>query len=303
MTFNDFLERFPDNRACVDYFLRIRYGGRIICHHCGTDKFYHRRKDFKNYHCPDCNNTFSVFKATIFENSSTSLTKWMYAIHLLLNGKKGISGLQLQREIGVTYKTAWRILQQIRKAMSDEDFIPIFTGTVEMDETYIAGKVRDNNNRRLSKELKKSGKEAGKKRAVGRKKMAVIGVIQRGGNVIARSVDTSKPMEDKVLLSLLKATTLKGSTLVTDGHMGYRGAKDMGYEHFYIDHTLFYFKEGIHNNTLESFWSTLKRGIYGIYHSIDPKYLENYVNEFCFRYNNRKNKNVFDLVLIQSVIV
>ncbi len=113
----------------------------------------------------------------------------------------------------------------------------------------------------------------------------------------------SKPMGNNVLLSLLKATTLKGSTLVTDGNMGYRGAKDMGYEHFYVDHALFYSKDGINNNTIESFWSTLKRGIYGIYYSIYPKYLQNYVNKFCFRYNNRKNKNVFDLVLRQSVIV
>jgi transposase-like protein len=120
MNFLELQKKFPNELAIVKYFIEIRYKGSIGCHHCGSIHVYHRQDKPKVYQCMDCNNSFSVFKDTIFENSSTALIKWMYAIHLFLNGKKGISGLQLMREIGVTYKTAWRMLNQIRKAMGNK---------------------------------------------------------------------------------------------------------------------------------------------------------------------------------------
>jgi len=117
MNFIQFLEKFPTEKAAIDHFITIRYGKEIACNHCGSFKVYPRHKYPKVFDCSDCRNSFSPFKDTIFEKTSTDLRKWMYAIHLFLNGKKGISGLQLQREIGVTYKTAWRMLKQIRLAM------------------------------------------------------------------------------------------------------------------------------------------------------------------------------------------
>ena len=140
MTFMEFLKMFPTEEKVIKHFINIRYQGQICCNHCGSVKVYQRNKTPKVFDCNDCGNTFSIFKDTIFENTTTDLRKWMYAIHLFLNGKKGISGLQLKREIGVTYKTAWRMLRQIRKAMGNVENKEMFETIVEIDETYIGGK-------------------------------------------------------------------------------------------------------------------------------------------------------------------
>ena len=121
LTFIELMKKFPTEEAVIEYYIKIRYPDGVYCRHCGSVSVYHRTSRPKVFNCRDCNNTFSPFTGTIFEKSSTDLRKWMYAIHLFLNGKKGISGLQLQREIGVTYKTAWRMLQEIRIAI---DWIP-----------------------------------------------------------------------------------------------------------------------------------------------------------------------------------
>ena len=115
MTFFEFLEKFPTELACIEYYIKVRYGNEVKCNHCGCKhSVYHIAKYPKNFICFNCKNTFSIFKGTIFEKSCTDLRKWLYAIHLILNSKKGISALQLKREIGVTYKTAWRMLHKIR---------------------------------------------------------------------------------------------------------------------------------------------------------------------------------------------
>ena len=143
MTFFDFMIKFPTEKAVIKYFLKIRYNDVLICPHCSSKvRVQHRSDNLKLCNCHNCNNTFSPFKNTIFEKSSTDLRKWFYAIHLFLNSKKGISGLQLQREIGVTYKTAWRMLNQIRSAMGNSDMTKAFEAMVEIDEAYIGGKPR-----------------------------------------------------------------------------------------------------------------------------------------------------------------
>lgn len=135
MTYIDLLKKFPEEKNVVDYYVRFRYGNIIECSHCGSSKVYQRKSNVKVFDCGDCHNTFSPFKDTIFEKSSTDLRKWMYAIHMFENGKEGISGLQLQREIGVTYKTAWRMLQQIGMAMANYEHKRFFGTIVETDET------------------------------------------------------------------------------------------------------------------------------------------------------------------------
>ena len=147
MTFFEFNSKFPTEAAVAAHFLTIRYPVGVTCNHCGSSKLVYQRSDsIKLFDCKACNNTFSPFKDTIFEKSDTDLRKWMYAIHLFLNGKKGISGLQLQREIGVTYKTAWRMLHQIRSAMGNAKTKEFFDTIVEIDETYVGGKPRKGNN-------------------------------------------------------------------------------------------------------------------------------------------------------------
>lgn len=145
MTFLELTKKFPTEESVIEYYINIRYPNGVHCNHCGSSKVYQEKKRQKVFSCNDCLSTFSPFKGTIFEKSSTDLRKWMYAIHLFLNGKKGVSGLQLQREIGVTYKTAWRMLLQIRMAMGNVEHKEFIDTIVEIDETYVGGKPRKEN--------------------------------------------------------------------------------------------------------------------------------------------------------------
>jgi transposase-like protein len=146
VTFFEFNSKFPTEKAAIDYFFKIRYHDDLICNHCGAKvKVYKDRKRDRVCHCHNCDNTFSPFTGTIFEKTTTDIRKWFYAIHLVLNGYKGISSYQLQREIGVTHKTAWRILRLIREAMGNENMAKAFECFVEIDETYIDGKPRKTN--------------------------------------------------------------------------------------------------------------------------------------------------------------
>lgn len=301
MNFLQFQKKFPNEKAVIDYYVNLRYNGIPACSHCGCISVYHRQDSPKKFQCMGCNNSFSVFKGTIFENSSTDMVKWMYAIHLFLNGKKGISGLQLMREVGVTYKTAWRMLKQIRLAMDGQEFKDCFETIVEIDETYVGGKPRKGNKGRNDK-----GEDETPKRGRGTKKTPVIGVIDRDNKKVHAKValpnKDGKKLTGKQLMSVLNEVAKAGTTVMTDEFRSYNILSRNGFIHLKVDHTK-EFSNGInHTNNIESFWATLKRGVYGIYHSISVKYLQNYVNEFCFRYNNRNNGNMFDLLLAKSVI-
>jgi len=149
MTFLELLEKFPTEKSVVDYYLKVRYDHKLACNHCGSIKVYQKHDRVKIFDCNDCHNTFSLFKGTIFEKSSTDLRKWMYAIHMFLNNKKGISGYQLQREIYVTYKTAWRMIQQIRTAMGSQETDTFIDTIIEIDETYLGSNQDEKNNNDL----------------------------------------------------------------------------------------------------------------------------------------------------------
>lgn len=294
MTFMEFLEMFPSEEKVIKHFVTIRYPAGIACNHCGSIKVYHRNKTPKVYDCNDCKNTFSIFKDTIFEKTTTDLRKWMYAIHLFLNGKKGISGLQLKRETGVTYKTAWRMLKQIRKAMGNTQNKDLFEAIVEVDETYVGGKPR-----------KEFDNTKHNKRGRGTKKTPVVGLIDRAKKKVYARVALpnkhGKKLTGMQLLSILNEVCKQDATIITDEFTGYNILKKTAYIRLMVDHSIEYANGMIHTNNIESFWATLKRGVYGIYHHISVKYLQDYVNEFCFRYNNRNN-NMFDMILKQSII-
>jgi len=191
MTFLELIQKFPTENSIVEHYLTIRYPDGVCCNHCGSDTVYARRDSMKLFDCPKCRNTFSPFKSTIFEKSSTDLRKWFYAIHLFLNGKKGISGLQLKREIGVTYKTAWRMLQQIRIAMGNSEQQEFFDTIVEIDETYIGGKPRKSNK-------KDDDNNDPPKRGRGTKKTPVVGVIDRENKQVFAKVAMSNPKGQKL---------------------------------------------------------------------------------------------------------
>lgn len=302
MTFIEFNEKFPDEKSVVDYFIKIRYPISVKCSHCGSIRVYLRRDNIKVFDCNDCHNTFSPFKNTIFEKSSTSLVKWMYAIHLILNGKKGISALQLQREIGVTYKTAWRMLHQIRTAMSNVNQKEFFDTIIEIDETYIGGKPRKGN-----KDDDDDNTPKPSKRGRGTDKTPVVGVIDRYNKTIYAEVaypnNKGQKLTANQLIDILRVVAKEGNNniIISDEFRSYNSLSKYGYMHFQIDHTKMYSDgKGIHTNNIEGFWSILKRGIIGIYHHISLKHMQKYVAEFCFRYNNKK-KNMFDMVLRQGI--
>lgn len=302
MTFFDFMIKFPTEKAVIKYFLKVRYNNALVCPHCGSKVHVQHRSDkLKLCNCHNCNNTFSPFKNTIFEKSSTDLRKWFYAAHLFLNSKKGISGLQLQREIGVTYKTAWRMLKQIRSAMGNVDMSKAFEAMVEIDEAYIGGKPR-----------KMNGDSAPSKRGRGTRKTPVVGVKERSSSHVFARVAfpnaTGNKLTGKQLFNILDKVCKENATVLTDDFNGYnfmnhKSSNKNNYYRISVNHSenIYSLGNGLHTNGIESFWALLKRGILGIYHHVSVKYLQEYVNEFCFRQNNGTGS--LDALLKQGVFV
>ena len=310
MTFIELQEKFPTEQSIIAHFRTIRYKNGLVCPHCGsTQKVGTRTDKPKLCNCNRCHNTFSIFTGTIFEKSSTNLTKWFYAVHLFLNAKKGISALQLQREIGTTYKTAWRMLKQIRTAMGNENLTKSFELIVEVDETYVGGKPRkQNNNLKFTTPFPKDTSTTGR----GTKKTPVIGVKERGtGRVYARVAfpnEEGKKLSGKQLLAVISAVTKTDTVVMTDDFKGYnimnhKATNPEKFTHISICHSLGEFSagNGLHTNGIESFWAVFKRAIIGSYHHVSTKYLQQYVNECCFRQNNRSD-TAFDKLLFQSVL-
>jgi transposase-like protein len=304
----ELMNKFPTEEMVVKYYIGIRYPNGTTCNHCDSPKVYQERSRMKVFSCNDCKSTFSPFKDTIFEKSSTDLRKWMYAIHLFLNGKKGISGLQLKREIGVTYKTAWRMLQQIRLAMGNAENQEFFDTIVEIDETYVGGKPRKGNDRNDKNGNGGGGTLTPNKRGRGTKKTPVVGVVDRINKKVFAKVAVQNKKGQKLtakqLIEILKTVSKQENenVIMTDEFMGYDPLTRNNFVHLRVDHSKAFSDGDIHTNNAESFWAILKRAVYGIYHHVSVEYLQRYVDEFCFRWNNR-DKNMFDLVLVQSIFV
>jgi transposase-like protein len=309
MTFLDFNTKFPTEKAVVDYYVKIRYKNVLICPHCHSEvNVYRYRKRIKVVQCKNCNNTFSVFTGTIFEHTSTDMRKWFYAIHLFLNAKKGISGYQLQREIGVTYKCAWRILKQLRLAMGNIKNQKLFKTIVEIDETYVGGKPRreyDSENNIVQNPVRIH------KRGRGTDKIPVVGIKERkSGTVYARVMmpnDQGKKLTGKQLIAVLEAVCKDKTTVITDDFRGYDildRDNEKNFKRLTVNHSIGQYSagNGVHTNGIENFWSVFKRSWYGIYHHISIKYLQNYVNECCFRNNHRADLRQFDSLLNQALL-
>ncbi len=296
MNFLRFQKKFPTEKAIVDYYIATRYSKEMPhCNHCGSLKTYpySNEKMMKFFRCAECNRDFSIFKDTIFENSCTDLRKWFYAIHLFLNGKKGISALQLQREIEVTYKTAWRMLRQIRLAMGnkkkkDDDDDDFMQTVIEIDETYLGGKAE---NKHMSKRVAAKGIF---------EKNIVLGMLERDKEVRGFVIDEAK--RDTIMAKIYENVKL-GSEIITDEHKAYYWLYSQ-FKHQVVNHSKGQYKKGAdaHTNSIEGFWSTLKRGVYGIYHHVSKKHLQLYVNEFAFRYNNRNNEFIFDKLVGATIL-
>ena len=305
MTYIQLQNKFPTQQSIITHFISIRYPNGITCPHCNANSKISLRNDRpKLTNCNSCKNTFSIFKDTIFEKSSVDLRKWFYAINLCLNAKKGISACQLQREIGVTYKTAWRMLKQIRTAMGNENLKNTFELIVEVDETYIGGRPRKSNyNTATKRRYYKKGR--------GTSKTPVISIRERGtGKVYAKVAATDyngRRLSGKQLLNVIETVAKENSVVMTDDFTGYnilnhKKTNPNHYTHITVNHSVGQYSagNGIHTNGIEGFWAIVKRSVYGTYHHISVKYMQDYINECCFKQNHRGDE-AFDKLLALGI--
>jgi transposase-like protein/ribosomal protein L37AE/L43A len=267
-TTKDFDGIFPNNDACLEWVKNHRYPNGIECPVCKKVTKHHKVSKRPVYECDYCGHQVSPLASTIFHKSATPLRVWFQAIYRMSSTRCGISAKQIQRETGVTYKTAWRMFKQIRTLLNETG--NMLSGKVEADETYFGGARQG-----------KRGRGAGSK-------AIVAGVVQRNDRVIATKVPDVKA---HTLMPLIQQHVSPNSTVFTDEFCSYWGLASMGYDHQTIPHgEKVYVMGDVHINTIDGFWSLVKRGIGGVYHSVSPDYLQSYVNEYSFRYNHRKDE-------------
>lgn len=265
----EFFAKFPNEESARLYFENQRWAGETVCPHCGSETVS-ECKDHKPmpYRCKSCRKHFSVRTGTVLAESRLPLHKWMMAMYMLTTARKGISSVQMAKELGVTQKTAWFLAQRIRECWLGDDNNDKLDGTVEVDETYIGGKAKNMH-----------AKDRAQRKQF--KKQAVVGVLKRGGEIRASHTDR------KAASMEVHKNVEVGSTVMTDAASVYKhlGTK---FDHHIVNHSVGEYVRGqAHTNGIESFWALLKRGHYGIYHYMSAKHLNRYVNEFAFRHNTR----------------
>ncbi|MBI2405181.1 IS1595 family transposase [Candidatus Gottesmanbacteria bacterium] len=280
-TIRDLQTQFPTNNACLDWLMKYFYPDGVSCKKCQKVTKHYRIKSRQSYSCDVCGNHVHPTADTIFHKSTTPLALWFYAIYLMTTTRAGISAKQLQRELGVTYKTAWRMFHQIRKMMSD-DPTPL-KGDVEVDETYIGGKGM---NRRFVPSFSE------------KPKAVIMGMVQRGGKAKVRHVQSSGT---RSLLPQIQKNVELNTQIYSDQWGAYETLPRLGYRHLSINHKETYVNYNIHTQNVENLWSHIKRGITGVYRHVDPKYLQAYVDEYAFRYSNRMSHQPMFLILMNRV--
>ncbi len=283
MTVTQFDKMFPDDSACKAYLVVRRWPNGVRCPHCGSDRVYALKTMPFKWECPSCapkGYRFSVLVGTIFENTNVSLKTWFKVIYLMLTSKKGMSALQVQRMFGFgSYSTALYMCHRVRAGLADPKFRKL-VGIVEVDETFVGGK---NRNRHWNKRTPGTGGES---------KETIVGAVERKGNVVARVIEHA---DTETLNSFIReAISEKVSLIATDEYPGYCKLK----KHGTVRHSAGQYVNGaVHTQTIDGFWSLLKRGIMGSFHKVSRKYLPLYVAEFEWRYNNRNNPDIFSAAI------
>jgi len=286
----EFTDRYPDDDACLEYLWRTRYAPdreHAVCPKEGVERAFKRYQMANrntSWTCTGCGQHVHPTAGTIFHKSSTSLHLWFYAMYIMASTRCGISAKQLERELGVTYKTAWRMFNLIRTQLMTQDETTL-AGKVEVDETYYGG-------RRKGRTGRPGAADKGKK-------TPVFGMVERQGRVVALTVDNAQA---STLLPHMRKRILPASTVYTDEWSSYAQVGRNGYTHRRINHSEGVYVSGdIHTNTIEGFWSLVKRGIAGTHHAVSAKWLQGYLNEYAWRYNHRDDpRAMFDVLLLRA---
>ena len=279
LTVTDFFRQFPTDDACLEHLWNIRFGDEVECEKCGkVGKFYRLRKE-PAYSCPRCGHHIHPMVGTPFAKSRTPLQKWFYAMYMFTTTRHGVAAKELQRQLGVTYKTAWRMGHELRKYMAEVDGETPLSGDVEADETYVGGRTT-----------------GGKRGRGAPNKTVVFGMLERDGDVMANVVPN---VRKKTLQPIIKENVVKDSTVHTDELKSYSGLSKVGFEHETVNHGAGQYVDGdSHVNGIEGFWARLKLSIRGTHVHVSRKHLRTYVKEFEYRYNMRKRPDrMFDRLL------
>ena len=285
MTVREFFARFPDDDACLEHVMEVRYGLRHVCGKCGVESTFHRIAKRKAYACAQCGDHVYPCAGTVFQDSRTSLQLWFYAIYLFVVTRHGVSGKELERQLGVTYKTAWRMGQHIRKLMAKADGFAMLQGHIELDEAYIGGR-----------------RSGGKRGRGAPGKTIVLGAKERGGRMIAGTIPNIKK---ETLRGAVLQVVEPGSVVSTDELMSYGLLEPDGFKHGTVSHGkkewayYDYEHDATHHvNNVESFWRLFKKSVASTHIHVSAKYMDRYLREFTFRSNHRGMKNaMFDLLI------
>ncbi|MFC2024103.1 IS1595 family transposase [Chloroflexota bacterium] len=289
-TLVEFMKNYPDDATCIEWLWRNRHsadGEHAYCPKCEQErafKRYNTSQQRQSWTCVACGHHIHPTAGTIFHKSSTSLHLWFYAMYLMTSTRCGISAKQLERELGVTYKTAWRIAHEIRNSLMGQDFQPL-SGTIEADETYIGGRRRGVRRGRPNEDSHK---------------VPVFGMAERKGKVVAVTVPNVKRA---TIMPHITQRVIPASNIYTDEFRSYDGLAKNGFKHDRINHMEKVYVSGdVHTNTIEGFWSLVKRGIGGVYHAVSAKHLQGYLNEYSWRYNHRNGgRAMFETLLLRAL--
>jgi transposase-like protein len=281
MTVTQFFDRFPDDETCLNHVFEVRFGSRHVCRACDKESTFHRLTNRRAWACAACGDNLYPTAGTVFEDTRTPLRVWFYAIYLFSLTRHGVSGKELQRNLGVTYKTAWRMGQQIRKLMENADGFAMLQGHVEADETYVGGH------------------RPGIRGRGAKGKTIVMGMKERGGRINTEILDDVKTAS---LREAMFKNVERGTVVSTDELLSYGLLSKEGYTHGSVKHSKKQWKDGIHHtNSVESFWKLFKNSVRSTHISVSPKYMDRYLKEFTFRANHREMGNAMFDLLIASV--
>lgn len=286
MTLAQVRQRFQTEDDCKAFIRDSRWPEGVRCPRCGNDKVYTLKQAWK-WQCHKCapkGYRFGVLTGTIFENTKYPLRTWFEVGYLICQSKKGISALQIHRQIGSgEYRTAWYMVHRFRAAMQNDEFKQL-VGVVEVDETGLGGKDK---NRHANKKQHIRGMSG---------KTTVIGAISRKGNVVCQMIENTSA---ETLNGFVRKVVSGSVDLVaTDEHLGYDRLRSAGFPHETVTHSEGEYVRGkVHTNSIESFWALLKRGVVGTYHNVSKDYLPLYLAEFSFRHNERRNPDIFQKLI------